>query len=109
MTTGYLIQIILPLYRRDGGRFDSAAFAAVRRELTAQFGGTTAYTRAPAEGTWEDPGGQVQHDDVIVVEVMAERLDRAWWRRYAAELAGRFEQEALVVRALAFESLGVDR
>lgn len=108
MTSGYLIQIILPLYRSDGERFDAAAFTAVRRELTDRFGGTTAYTRAPAEGTWEDPDGRVQHDDVIVVEVMAERLDRGWWRDYAAELAARFEQDALVVRALAFESLGSD-
>jgi hypothetical protein len=102
---GFLVQIILPLYRRDGQPFGRADFAAVRQELTARFGGTTAYTRAPAEGTWEDPGGRVHHDDVIVVEVMVEQIDRAWWRGYAAELAARFEQEALVIRAMAFESL----
>lgn len=108
MTSGYLIQIILPLYRPDGERFDAAAFTAVRRELTGRFGGTTAHTRAPAEGTWEDPAGRVHHDDVIVVEVMVEQFNRTWWRGYAAELAARFEQDALVVRALAFESLGID-
>jgi hypothetical protein len=106
MTTGFLVQIILPLYRAGGDRFGVAAFAAVRSELTARFGGTTAYMRAPAQGTWEDPSGQVQHDDVIVVEVMADALDRVWWRGYAAELAARFEQDVLVVRAMAFESLG---
>ena len=104
----YLVQIILPLYGADGQPFGRADFAAVRRELTDAFGGTTAYTRAPAEGTWEDPDGRVHHDDVVVVEVMTEQLDRAWWRRYAAELARRFRQEALVIRALAYEALGGD-
>jgi hypothetical protein len=108
MTRGYLVQLILPLYGAGGQPFGRAAFAAVRRELTDRFGGTTAYTRAPAEGTWEDPEGHVHHDDVIVVEVMTEALDRAWWRAYAAELARRFEQEALVVRAMPFEALGSD-
>ena len=102
---GYLVQIILPLYAGSGEPIGRAAFAAVRRELTDKFGGTTAYTRAPAEGTWEDPDGRVHHDDVIVVEVMTDTVDREWWRRYAAELASRFEQEAIVVRAMAYESL----
>ena len=104
--SGYLVQIILPLYGASGEPFGRAAFGAVRRELTDKFGGTTAYTRAPAEGSWEDPDGRVHHDDVIVVEVMTESLDRAWWKRYAADLARRFEQEALVVRAMEYEALG---
>ena len=108
MTSGLLVQIILPLYGPDGEPFGRAAFAAVRRELTDRFGGTTAYTRAPAQGTWEDPDGLVHHDDVIVVEVMTAQLDRAWWRTYARELARRFEQDAIVVRALPYESLGSD-
>jgi len=106
MTTGYLIQLILPLYSGAGQPFGREAFSVVRRELTDRFGGTTAYTRAPAEGTWEDPDGRVHHDDVIVVEVMAETIDRGWWRGYAAELARRFDQDALVVRAMPFEGLG---
>ena len=106
---GYLIQIILPLYGTNGEPFGRAAFAAVRRELTEQFGGTTAYTRAPAEGTWEDPDGRVHHDDVIVVEVMTETLDRDWWQRYAAELARRFAQDEIVIRAMAYEPLGSER
>lgn len=105
---GHLVQIILPLYAGDGRAIDRAAFGAVRRELTDRFGGTTAYTRAPAEGTWEAPDGRVHHDDVIVIEVMAEELDRAWWRDYAGKLAARFQQEALVIRAMPYEELGVN-
>ena len=44
---------------------------------------------------------------MVVVEVMAEDLDRPWWRDYAGELAIRFRQEELVVRAMQFESLSV--
>src|SRR5688572_15725050 len=106
--SGYLVQIILPLYGADGQPFGRPMFAAVRRELTDVFGGATAYTRAPAEGTWEDPDGHVHHDDVNVIEVMADALDRGWWRDYAAALAARFQQEALVIRAMAFEPLGRD-
>jgi hypothetical protein len=104
--SGFLVQIILPLYGPDGQPFGPAPFAIVRRELTDRFGGTTAYTRAPAEGTWEDPGGRVHHDDVIVIEVMAGEVDRAWWRDYAVALASRFRQESVVIRAMAFEPLG---
>ena len=74
----YLVQLILPLYDPDGRPFGRDALVRVRRELTDRFGGTTAYTRAPAEGTWEDPEGRVQHDDVVVVEVMTDTLDRPW-------------------------------
>jgi hypothetical protein len=102
---GYLIQLILPLYDADGQAFGRNAFANVRAELTEKFGGTTAYTRAPAEGTWEDPQGRVHHDDVIVVEVMADALDRQWWGGYAAELEARFRQDALVIRAIPIESV----
>jgi hypothetical protein len=106
MRTGFLIQIILPLYRSTGELFARDAFSAVRRELTQRFGGSTAYTRAPAEGTWEDPGGLVHHDDVIVVEVMIDTLDRGWWGRYAEDLARRFGQQSVIVRAMPFEALG---
>jgi len=77
----------------------------VRRERTARFGGVTAYTRAPAEGTWESPEGAVHRDDVVVVETMAEQLDREWWADYSRELAARFRQQTVIVRALTYESL----
>jgi hypothetical protein len=103
----HLVQLILPLYDPDGHAFGGKAFAKVRAELTDVFGGTTAYTRAPAEGTWEDPSGRVHHDEVIVVEVMTDALDREWWGRYSAELAERFRQDAIVIRAIPIETIGV--
>lgn len=103
--SGYLVQLILPVYDNDGAPLGRELFAQVRRELTDRFGGVTAYTRAPAEGTWESPEGDVRRDDVVVVETMTERLDRQWWANYARELAVRFRQQEVIVRALVFESL----
>ena len=101
----HLVQVLLPLYDNAGHLFSRAEFAGVRRELTDRFGGATAYTRSPAEGTWQDDEGGVHHDDVVVVEVMVDSLDRAWWAAYRHELTARFRQAELIVRATLMESL----
>lgn len=101
----HLVQVLVPVYDNNGQPFPSNEFRRIRKELTDRFGGVTAYTRAPAEGSWEDEQGRVHHDDVAVVEVMVESLDRAWWSRYREELAARFRQTELVVRATLMESL----
>ena len=103
--TGYLVQLILPVYDNHGAPIGRESFAQVRRELTERFGGVTAYTRAPAEGTWESPEGDVHRDDVVVVETMIEQLDRQWWADYSRELASRFRQQTVLVRALTYETL----
>ncbi|HXD17108.1 MAG TPA: hypothetical protein VN654_08825 [Vicinamibacterales bacterium] len=103
--SGFLVQVILPVYDNDGVPISREQFARVRRELASQFGGVTAYTRAPAEGLWESPEGDLHRDDVVVVETMTEQVDRRWWADYSQELAARFRQQAVIVRALAFESL----
>ena len=96
----HLVQLFLPL--RDNARtpFPPALFARVRTELTDAFGGVTAYQRTPATGLWEDGDDSVCRDDLVLVEVMVESLERDWWRRYAGELAARFRQEEILVRAL---------
>jgi hypothetical protein len=43
------------------------------------FGDLTAYNRAPAEGLWESGSG-VEQDDIVVIEVMVDSLDRTWWK-----------------------------
>ena len=100
----HLVQLLLPLAAADGARLPPALFAAVRQELVDRFGGLTAYTRAPAKGLWEDGGG-VERDDIVVYEVMAAQLDRAWWAGYRTDLCERFRQQELVVRAQAIELL----
>lgn len=103
----FVIQLLLPLYDNNRQPFSSTEFVRVRRELTDRFGGVTAHTRSPAEGFWEDDEGHTRRDDVIIVEVMVEEIERAWWHAYGTELASRFAQEEMVIRAVPFASLTV--
>jgi hypothetical protein len=99
-----LVQILLPLADNGGRRFRPDAYARVRTELSERFGGITSFTRAPAEGMWTE-GGHTNRDDIVVFEVMCRDIDRAWWERYRAQLEDRFQQEAIVVRAIKVEML----
>lgn len=102
----HLVQLLVPLRDERGERFDGALYRRLRAELTDRFGGLTVYSRAPAEGLWrEDDGEGPTHDDILVVEVMVEELDAAWWTEYRQELERRFRQEELVVRALGMQRL----
>ena len=100
----YLVEILLPLYDNEGRRFAAAEFDRVSDELAERFGGVTAFRRSPAEGVWRE-GGEESRDRVVIFEVMAEGVDRAWWRDYRGELERRFRQEKMVVRATEFEEL----
>jgi hypothetical protein len=96
-----LIQLLLP----TGTSGDSAvtALAETRRELVDRFKGVTAYVRSPAKGLWTAPDGHTEADDVVMVEVVTDTFDRAWWRTYSATLAQRFAQDTIHVRALPIE------
>ena len=100
----FLVEILLPLYDNEGRRFGAGEYDRVSEELAARFGGVTAVRRSPAEGVWRE-GGEESRDQVVVFEVMAEELNRAWWREYRVELERRFRQEKMVVRATEFEQL----
>jgi len=97
----HLVQLLLPL-PKHGGR---EVFERTRELLTQRFGGMTAYLRSPAEGRWRDPAGEVEQDDVVIVEVMCEQLDRAWWATYREDLEKQLGQQEIVVRALPIETL----
>jgi hypothetical protein len=101
----HLVQLLLPLADNNGEGFSQAAFAAVRHELTQQFGDVTAFMRSPATGLWKKETGEVDRDEVVTVEVMVETLDREWWHAYRERLAQTFGQDALVVRAIEMETL----
>ena len=102
----HLVQILLPLRDNDGHPFPRRELSRVREELVERFGGVTAHLQAPAHGVWKDEeAGTVQRDEIVVVEVMDEALDREWWRSYREELRLRFKQEELVVRATEIEML----
>lgn len=96
----HLVQLLLPLRDNYGVPFDRVAFEQVRAELTERYGGVTAYLRSPASGVWRDEGGDVARDEVVMVEVMVQRLERRWWAEYRHALEERFRQAELVARAL---------
>lgn len=101
----FLIQLLLPIRLPDPAVSATTALADTRRELTQKFNGSTAYVRSPAKGLWTAPDGEVEQDEVVMVEVVAETLDRAWWRSYADLLATRFQQQVIHVRVLPIELL----
>jgi len=100
-----LVQLLLPLYDNQGQAFPKAMFDQVRADLTAQFGGVTAFVRSPAVGVWEDDGGTVRRDDVVLFEVMADVADRGWWQHFRRHLESLFSQDAIVIRATAIDLL----
>jgi hypothetical protein len=100
----YLVQLLLPLRDERGEAFPRDDLDRVQRELTDRFGGVTAYLRSPASGAWLDQG-RVDRDELVMVEVLVDQLDHAWWADYRAELEQRFRQEELMVRASPVERL----
>ena len=101
----HLIEILLPLSDNEGRPFSPELRAQVRDELVEHFGGVTAFTRSPAEGLWDDGDGDADRDEIVIFEVMADWLDRGWWRHYRTELERRFRQDEIVVRARELELL----
>ena len=101
----HLVQILLPLYDNEGNRFPGEDYRFVRDELAEAFGGVTVYSRAPAQGLWKEDSSRLQHDDVILFEVMVDQLERHWWANYRETLESRFRQELIVVRAQEMETL----
>jgi hypothetical protein len=95
----HLVQLLVPLQNENGQAYPRALYDDLVQRLTEEFGGVTAYTRAPATGLWETAEGQTVRDQVVVYEVMAEELDHAWWVGLREELEAQFAQDELVVRA----------
>jgi hypothetical protein len=95
----HLVQILVPLFDNAGQRFPRGHYDRLAGELAERFGGLTAYVRAPAAGLWKDGPNETRRDDIVVYEVMVERLEPDWWAQYRRELEGRFAQDEMVVRA----------
>jgi hypothetical protein len=93
----HLIENFLPLRDNEGSPFAAAQFADIRKTLTEKFGGLTAFSRAPADGT-DKEGDRERHDELGVFEVMTEAPDRSWWASYRQELERRFKQDRIIIR-----------
>lgn len=103
--TQHLMQILLPIHKRDGTAVPAEMFARVRGELTERFGGVTAYSRSPATGLWRRDDAEVERDQVIMIEVVVDSFDREWWAQYREQLEQRFGQEEVHARAIAIEQI----
>jgi hypothetical protein len=100
----HLIQMLLPLRDNAGRPYEDALFHTINASLVERFGGVTAFSRVPAKGTWLN-ADHVEKDDVIVVEVMTETLDRSWWTSFRRRLEGEMGQTEIVIRSHAIERL----
>lgn len=96
----HLIQIFLPS-NVDGARHK---IETVEQQLLDRFGGVTLNINTPAKGIWER-GAHVERDNIIVVAVMAEKLDRDWWRNYRQQLQRTFDQEEILIIATQVDQL----
>jgi hypothetical protein len=96
----YLIQILLPLYEKSGRKVSRALLRSTAKQLADEFGGLTTYTRAPAEGLWRRRGVKLDRNDVVVYEVMAQKVDLGFWSARRGKLEKELVQDAIVVRAI---------
>jgi hypothetical protein len=104
----HLIQLLLPLQMNDGRPISMETYRRIREELLSKFGGVTSYSRAPAQGLWSEDGssnGAAVQDDILMLEVMVEFIDYAWWSAYREGLRHDLGQETLVVRATSMQML----
>ncbi len=90
-----LVQILLPI--TDGSSF-SSVFHDLAQELTARFGGVTTYVRAPAEGRWKT-ASKVEHDEITVIEVMVDNIDRSYWSDLRRKLERDLQQIEIIIRS----------
>ena len=100
----HLVQILMPLQDHQGQPFPQSVLDEMRRDLIAHFSGVTTHLRAPAPSVTASEGTG-RHADIVVFEVMCERLDRCWWHDYRRHLESRFRQQEIIVRAVPVEKL----
>ncbi|XKM42999.1 hypothetical protein A4U53_034920 (plasmid) [Rhizobium ruizarguesonis] len=99
----HLIQVFIPAAPQAAIDVEDV-IATVQREMTERHGGATTYLNPPAKGLWSNGEG-AEEDDVIVIEVKVDTLDKAWWHQYRRNLEPLLRQDELLVRALPVEML----
>ena len=66
--------------------------------MTERFGGVTAFIRSPAVGLWKE-SAEVNRDEVVMFEVLADELDEKWWSSYRDKLQKMFRQDEVLIWA----------
>ncbi|WP_353718883.1 hypothetical protein [Dyadobacter sp. 676] len=93
-----LLQMFLPLYDNAGKQFPEANFLDLRQELTTRFGGVTIYSRSPVKGLWKQDESSVTEDEMVIYEVLVDKLDTSYWTRLKLRLQHTFRQEEIMMR-----------
>jgi hypothetical protein len=86
-----------PPSRQRRPAFTREDFDRIKEELAGSCEGVTAYLQAPAEGLWRQ-GAESDSDDIVIFEVMTEKVDLADWGERRIDLERRFRQEKIVIR-----------
>ena len=89
----FLVELFIPKVAASKDRLSSLQYL-----LVEQFGGLTAYSRAPAKGI-DMEGGKPVEDEIIILEVMTDSLDRAWWSSLRVQLERDLQQLEILIRA----------
>jgi hypothetical protein len=100
----YLIQLLLPLHDNEKRPIPVEHFNTLRTDLTRRFGGVTAFVRAPAKGLWEEDE-EINRDDVVMFEIIAENFAKDWWREYRIQLQHVFKQKEVLIWATSVEKV----
>lgn len=95
----HLVQILLPCADSEGQPFPREDFDQVKEALAQGFDGVTVYLQAPAEGLWSD-GPSTHRNDIVIFEVMTDKIDVKDWQRRRADLERQFRQEKVIIRYL---------
>ena len=72
----YLVEILVP--RASATAIAASEMSKLKQLLTDRFGGVTEFSRAPAAGLWKEDETVIR-DDIVIIEVMTESLNEAWW------------------------------
>ena len=93
-----LVQVFVPvIWKEDPSRFASEVGQVVQ-ELTERYGGATSFLRGAAQGLWKNDDGEVEADNVVVVEVQVSEVSIPWWSAFQTRLQRRFGQDEILVR-----------
>src|SRR3954468_10755034 len=84
----HLVQILLPTRTGSGQPVTQARFEELLQELTDKYGGATTFVRAPGQGLW-DSGGDVERDNIAVIEVMTDEIDLPFWQPSAGSSSAK--------------------
>lgn len=100
-----LIQIFLPLADNNDRSFPIDWYAAISAELNERFGGVTIYQHAPVTGLWKEEKQHTAKEDLIICEVMVDKVEMVFWKPFRKQLEEQFQQKSILIRSFQIQTL----